>query len=48
MTHKRAYVSPEALKIEIGNVDVVTDSGLETPSITFPLPTAGKTPGAEN
>ena len=39
MNFKNAYVSPEVMKIEVSNADVVTDSGLETPSITLPWPT---------
>ena len=45
---KNTYVSPEALKVEINDTDVVTESGVETPSVTFPwqkLP--DQTPGSE-
>lgn len=48
MKRKELYVSPEILKIEINDADVVTESGVETPGITLPWPTvSGRTPGSE-
>ena len=48
MRSQSTYISPEILKIEIHDADVVTESGVETPSVTFPwqkLP--NQTPGSE-
>lgn len=48
MTAMKEYVSPEIVTIEIKNADVVTDSSVNTPTVTFPWQkTPDQTPGSE-